>query len=218
MNLFPLLAMSGLLALATPETEDMAETALDSSPSLRLLYSGNLKGVSAERYPFPSIVEIQSNERNGQIFQSNDFEPGLIAEVDGWLIHAPTLGLREALGQVEEQRLNCKAPKTVQLIENPTRSSSPLWKPENKPTNCFQNQRPNRPMDKGRVCLTNDSQPVSLLKRGNTDSLPEFKTANTALRRAYSAQLDFGNGAFEPAQHWSAVAGVFSKPPPHKAF
>ena len=45
MNLFPLLAMSGLLALATPETEDIAETALDSSPSLRLLYSGNLKGV-----------------------------------------------------------------------------------------------------------------------------------------------------------------------------
>ena len=37
----------------------------------------------------------------------------------------PPLGLREALGQVEEQRLDT-GPKTVQVIENPTRSSSPL--------------------------------------------------------------------------------------------
>ena len=65
-DLFPLLAMSGLLALA--KNPNMAETALDSSPSLRLLYSGNLKGVSAERYPFPQCWS-QSNERNGQLEQ-----------------------------------------------------------------------------------------------------------------------------------------------------
>ena len=127
----------------------------------------------------------------------------------GGLIHAPTLGLREALGQVEEQRLNCRALQTVQLIENPYEIIfTPLEAREQ--THKLLSKTSAQTVQWTKVsCLTNDSQPVSLLKRGNTDSLPEFKTANTALRRAYSAQLDFGNGAFEllsigqPSQEFS---------------
>ena len=99
-----------IISVATAGEDTDIQTHLDQefvAPiSVPLLYTGNSRGVSGQRYPFPSLQTFAKLEQSNTI-QITNIQSKLFVEVNGWVVHSPNETFNETISRLQSGQLQC---------------------------------------------------------------------------------------------------------------